>query len=330
MSVKTEKPLFTSPELVHFEGRPVDLTSVDFDWFTESIDLVNQPGRLRDRFETDGYLYLPGLLSEEKVLNARRELLLKYASLGEIDDRVSVDDGVAGDQAGLMTANLRAFSLSLRTGAAYESVILDPALLDVVRSALDGPVRPYDFRWPRLARPAEGCGLHCDGPYMSRGTDRHLSVWIPFGAIEPHEGGLFLLEDSINSAELRDGYLTMDADRDGLVWLDDDLAAVQQSYGTRWLTTHYQPGDVLIFSMKMLHGALENRSPERRCRLSTDSRYLVDGEVPDPRWNGDNLNPHGPGRVFYPGLGKWQNEDFQDEWKYVDERGRLQLGGESQ
>jgi len=71
----------------------------------------------------------------------------------------------------------------------------------------------------------------------------------------------------------------------------------------------------------------ENHSPEDRCRLSTDSRYLVDGEVPDPRWNGDDLNPHGPGRVFYPGLGTWQNEDFQDEWKYVDEWGRIQLTG---
>ena len=327
MTVETEETLFPRPELVRFEGRSVDFENVDIDWLTNSSELIDQPSQLRARFEADGYLYLPGLLDPDLVLAARRELLLKYASLGEIDDRGTVEDGIAGDQGGLMTANLRAFSESLRTGAAYEAVILHQDLLDVVRSALDGAVRPYDFRWPRLARPTEGCGLHCDGPYMSRGTDRHLSVWIPFGKIEPHEGGLILLENSIHSTKLRDGYLQMDADRDGLVWLDDNLAAVQQEYGTRWLTTHYQPGDVLIFSMKMLHGALENQSPEKRCRLSTDSRYLVEGEVPDPRWNGENLNPHGPGRVFYPGLGQWQNEDFQDEWKYVDEWGRMQLRG---
>ncbi|MEM9655951.1 MAG: phytanoyl-CoA dioxygenase family protein, partial [Actinomycetota bacterium] len=306
MAVDTEAALFTHPELLWFEGRPVDLETVTIDRLIESSELIDQPSRLRDRFESDGYLYVSGLMDPELVLAARRELLLKYATLGEIDDRSPVEHGIAGDQGGLMTANLRAFSESLRTGAAYEAVILHQNLIDVVRSALDGPVRPYDFRWPRLARPGEGCGLHCDGPYMSRGTDRHLSVWIPFGSIEPHEGGLMLLEESVHSTKLRDGYLKMDADRDGLVWLDDNLAAVQQEYGSRWLTTHYQPGDVLIFSMKMLHGALENRSPENRCRLSTDSRYLVDGEVPDPRWNGDDLNPHGPGRVFYPGLGKWQ------------------------
>ena len=77
--------------------------------------------------------------------------------------------------------------------------------------------------------------------------------------------------------------------------------------------------------MSTLHGAIDNASQEGRCRLSTDVRYYADGETPDPRWNGDDINPHGPGRVFYPGLGSWANEDFQDEWKYVDEQGRIQL-----
>jgi hypothetical protein len=243
--------------------------------------------------------------------------------IGEVDDRFDVDDGIAGDRGGLRSANLRSFTESARTGAHYESVILDPTLLETVGTLLNGPVRPYDFRWPRLARPGEGCGFHCDGPYMSRGTDRHLSTWIPLGNVAPHEGALMILEDSHRNQELADGYLTMDADRDGLVWLDDDPAAVQQRYGKRWLTSTFAPGDVLIFSMSTLHGAFDNMSESHRCRLSTDSRYLVDGEVPDPRWNGDDLNPHGPGRVFYPGLGSWENADFQDEWKYVDEHGRL-------
>ena len=160
---------------------------------------------------------------------------------------------------------------------------------------------------------------------MNRATDRHLSTWIPLGTITPEEGGLIVLEDSHTNAELLSGYLAMDADRDGLVWLDDDPVAVQKQYGKRWLTTTFEPGDVLAFTMNTLHGALDNSSSEGKCRLSTDSRYYVDGETPDPRWNGTDVHPHGPGRVFYPGLGRWANADFQDEWKYVDEQGRLQL-----
>lgn len=312
---------------LRFAGKPVDPDAIDLVELRPSIDLVEHPGELRQRFKDDGYVFLPGLLDEAAVVAARRELLLKYAVLGEIDDRQPLLDGIAGDRGGLATANLRAFTESLRTGLCYEAVLLDEALLTVIGDLLDGPVQPFDFRWPRLARPGEGCGLHCDGPYMSRGTDRHLSAWIPLGSIRADEGGLVLLEGSVHSEELASGYLKMDADRDGLVWLSDDLAAVKDRYGDRWATAHYGPGDVLIFSMAMLHGAFDNRSPEQRCRLSTDSRYLVAGEEPDPRWNGEDLDPHGPGRVFYPGLGQWRNEDFQDEWKYVDDHGRLRLGG---
>lgn len=169
------------PDLLEFNGRPVNPASIHLGTLQESADLIGRPEQLHHRFEADGYLYLPGLLDPDSVLAARHELLLKYATLGEIDDRRPLLQAVAGDRSGLAGANMRAFTESLRTGARYESVILDPRLIEVVAAVLDGPIRPYDFRWPRLARPGEGCGLHCDGPYMSRGTDRHLSTWIPLG-----------------------------------------------------------------------------------------------------------------------------------------------------
>ena len=310
---------------LRFGGRPFDSAPDRLGELVDRAPLIADGPMLRRTFHDDGHVLLRGLVDPVKVLAAREELLLKYAILGEVDDRHPIMDAIAGDASGVAVANLRAFTQSLRTGARYESVILDPALIEVVGTLLDGPVRPYDFRWPRLARPGEGCGFHCDGPYMSRGTDRHLSVWIPLGRIEPHEGALMVLEDSHRSEELAGGYLQMDADRDGLTWLDDDPAKVQERFGARWLTTTFEPGDVLVFGMNVLHGAFDNESETRRCRLSTDSRYLVDGEVADPRWNGVDLNPHGPGRVFYPGLGSWANADFQDEWKYVDEHGRIRL-----
>jgi ectoine hydroxylase-related dioxygenase (phytanoyl-CoA dioxygenase family) len=140
-----------------------------------------------------------------------------------------------------------------------------------------------------------------------------------------HEGALMLLEGSHTSERLHSGYLQADADRDGLTWLDDDPTVVREKYGTRWLSTDFRPGDVLCFGMHMLHGALENRSTTGRCRLSSDSRYQRVDEPADPRWNGERFEGHGGSRVFYPGLGAWNNDDFQDEWKHVDERGRIQV-----
>lgn len=295
-----------------------------FGEFADDSALLDDPAALRARFNAAGWVFLRGLLPAETVLAARHEILTKYAIVGEIDDRHPIDDAVPGDRHGVLTTNMRAFTESVRTGHHYESVILHRRLLDVVGHLLEGEATPFTMRWPRLVRPGEGCGFHCDGPYMNRGTDRHLSCWIPLGRVEPANSGLAILEGSHTDPDLAAGYLAMDADRDGLVWLDEDPDVVRRRYGRRWLTTTYEPGDVLIFTMATLHGAFDNADADR-CRLSTDSRYYAAGETPDPRWNGDDINPHGPGRVFYPGLGRWANADFQDEWKYVDEQGRIIL-----
>ena len=306
-------------------GHTVDTHPDRFGELTPSNHLLDDAPALRAAMAEDGHLFFRGLLDPEVVLAARHEVLLKYAILGEIDDRHPVDDAIAGDGAAVPSANLRAFSESVRTGASYRRVTDAPEVLAVHRCLLDGDVRSFDMRWPRFVRPGEGCGFHCDGPYMNRGTSRIFSSWIPLGRVDRHEGALMLLEGSHRSERLHDGYLRADADRDGLTWLDADPVAVQDLYGARWLKTDFEPGDVLCFGMHTLHGALDNRSTTGRCRLSSDSRYQRTDEPADPRWNGADFEGHGGRRVFYPGLGQWNNDDFQDEWKDVDEMGRLRL-----
>jgi hypothetical protein len=304
---------------------PVDIRPERFGELEPANHLLGHDAALREAMSERGHLFFRGLLDPDIVLAARHEVLLKYAILGEIDDRHPIDEAIAGDGAGVRHANLRAFSESVRTGSAYMRVTDAPEVLAVHSALLDGEVRSFDMRWPRFVRPGEGCGFHCDGPYMNRGTSRIFSSWIPLGRVDRHEGALIVLEDSHRSEQLHAGYLQADADRDGLTWLDDDPVAVQQQYGARWLTTDFRPGDVLCFGMHTLHGALDNRSETGRCRLSSDSRYQRVDEPADPRWNGEAFEGHGGSRVFYPGLGQWNNDDFQDEWKDVDEMGRLRL-----
>jgi hypothetical protein len=304
-----------------FELDPAELGELE-----PANDLLGDDAGLRAAMADRGYLFFRRLLDPHLVTDARREVLLKYAIVGEIDDRSPIDDAIAGDGDGVGVANLRALSESVRTGARYLAVTDAPEVLAIHAALLDGPVRSFDMRWPRFVRPGEGCGFHCDGPYMNRGTDtaRIFSSWIPLGRVRRHEGALMLLAGSHRSDRLRD-YLSADADRDGLQWLDDDPSVVRAQYGGRWLTTDFEAGDVLCFGMHTLHGAIDNLSTEGRCRLSSDSRYQRTDEPADPRWNGRDFEGHGGRRVFYPGLGRWNNDDFQDEWKDVDERGRLRL-----
>ena len=306
-------------------GRQVDTRPDRLGELEPANDLLGEPTALREAMAERGYLLFRELIDPVVVLAARREVLLKYAILGEIDDRFPLDDAVAGDSEGVRSANVRAFSESVRSGAHYLAVTDAPEVVAVHEALLGGLVKSFDMRWPRFVRPGEGCGFHCDGPYMNRGTSRIFSSWIPLGDVVRTDGALMLLENSHRSERLHAGYLQSDADRDGLTWLDDDPSAVLDQYGTRWLTTDFKAGDVLCFGMHTLHGAIDNASTAGRCRLSSDSRYQRIDEPADARWNGKQFEGHGGSRVFYPGLGSWNNDDFQDEWKNVDEHGRIQV-----
>lgn len=304
-------------------GYALDQSAAHFGELSDATSLLGDGQALRERMATHGYLLFRQLIDPGTVLEARREILLKYAAIGEIDDRHDIMEARQGTTDAVGQVNLRAFSESVRTGYWYSNTVLNPALLQMYADLLDGSPAAYDFRWPRFVRPGEGCGFHCDGPYMNHGSDTVYSSWIPLGRVAPIDGSLIVLEDSHKNADLHAGYLSKDADADGLVWLDDDPVKVQKLYGRRWLTTTFEPGDVLCFSMATLHGALDNQSPTGACRLSSDSRYQRADEPFDERWNGETIVGHGGSRVFYPGLGSWNNEDFQDEWKFVDDSGRL-------
>ena len=305
----------------------IDTSSARWGELCDRSALLGDPAALKRTIHDNGYLFFRGLLPSDVVLNARQEILLKYAVLGEIDDRSDLMEAVEGDRSGVAVANLRAFSRSVRNGHWYSQVVDSPILLDVLSSMLDGPVKSFDFRWPRFARPGEGCGFHCDGPYMARGTstDRIFTVWIPLGRVHRHEGALIILEGSHRNESLKNSYLARDADEDNLEWLSDDPNMLSARYGGRWLSADFEVGDALFITMNTVHGALDNNSTVGRCRLSSDSRYQRLDEPFDPRWNGDDPEGHGGRRVFYPGLGKWNNADFQDEWKFVDDKGRLML-----
>jgi ectoine hydroxylase-related dioxygenase (phytanoyl-CoA dioxygenase family) len=64
--------------------------------------------------------------------------------------------------------------------------------------------------------------------------------------------------------------------------------------GGRWLTTSYETGDVLVFSVFTVHASLENRSD--RIRLSADTRYQPANQPAVRRSISADPPGHGPGR----------------------------------
>jgi Phytanoyl-CoA dioxygenase (PhyH) len=312
-----------------FRGIALGTGAGEFGELHDASSLIAAPAAARERADAEGYLLMRGMLDRDVVLAAREEILMKFAIVGEVDAiNHPLADGVQSPHSFIDQVNLIAFTESLRSGMAYSRVVLAPEIMGFFDGFLGGPSRSFDFRWPRFMRKGEATGIHCDGPYITRGTTNVWSAWIPLGDISPHEGALMILEGTHKNEQLRRSYGTRDADRDQIGWLSNEAATLRKRMGGRWLTTGFRAGDVLIFGPYLVHASLDNNSEKLRCRLSSDTRYLLQGDALDPRWNGGVSNPHGGrSRVFLPGTigaaGGRNNKDFQEEWKDVDELGRL-------
>ena len=307
-------------------GIKLDTSAEKFGELRESNNILGDVDAMRTRMADEGYLFFRGLINRDAVLEARQEILLKYAIVGEIDSiNHPLMDAIQSDNTFIDKVNLRAFTESARSGIAYQNVVLNERLIEFYELFFGGAVHPYDFRWPRFVRPGEGCGFHSDGPYMNRGSNRVYTSWIPLGDVTREEGALIILENSHKDETLLSTYAKRDADKEKISWLSTNPLKLQNRFGGRWLSTDFEAGDVLCFGMHMLHGALDNCSPIKRCRLTSDTRYQPAAEPIDERWNGANPEAHGYDKVFLPGLGSWNNQEFQDEWKRVDELGRLVL-----
>lgn len=310
---------------LNFRGMKLDMSSGRTGSLRSSNDILDDVAAQKQRIADEGYLLFRELIDRNAVLDARREILLKYAIVGEIDSNAhDVMESIQQSPSFIDQINLLAFTESIRSGKAYNDVVMHPSLVGFFERLLGGEVATFDFKWPRFVRPGEGTGIHSDIVYIGRGTKNLWSAWIPIGDVALEEGPLIMLERSHRSMQL-DRYWAADADRDGIGWLSDDPLALQDSLGGRWLTTEFAAGDVIVFDTRLVHGSLDNVSPLRRCRLTSDTRYQLAHEPLDDRWNGDIRNPHGgEQKAFLPGIIKATgNREFEEEWKPVDEHGRL-------
>ena len=303
--------MFSNSEtLFHGEHR-IDTSPEAFGELDESTDVLDDAAELSGRMRSDGYVFLRDALDVPTVLNARRSILELLNSEGLIDSSSPLTDGVAASGA---KGNFRP---ELATGNPdVKQLLYSGPLMDVFERILGGPVRHYDYTWLRVMFPGDPSKVtnpHCDVVYMGRGTHTLCTAWTPLGDVPRKMGGLMILENSPQQRETMGNYWDMDVDKycengpeaeaiekGEKVWpdavqggsYDDNAVHARDNIGGRWLTADYKAGDVLIFSIFMLHASMNNTT--NRVRLSTDSRYQLASEPIDERWIGENPVAHGP------------------------------------
>ena len=276
-------------------GLAFDFPGPVVDELEECNSMLGDVPALRERVESEGYLFIRELIPRTKVLEARRIVLESLQREGLLKPQTEIMNGIVNPEA---------------IGKGKSDAIAECLQHEKVRAVLNGeeihaffdryfsePTFVLDLKIIRVQRPGVSTGIHYDVVYMGRGTRRLCSCWIPLGDIAVEQGPLALCAGS-NSlpgfAKLRetyghydvDGTLMRGANGSFSGWFSFDLSEISERFGGRWRTANYRAGDILVFTPLTMHCGLDNNSD--RFRLSSDIRCQPLSEPADPRWIGEH------------------------------------------
>jgi hypothetical protein len=296
-------------------GHRLDTSEQAFGELRDSSYLRSDPGSLHARLEEDGYLFLRGFFRRDDVLATRRGFVERIAALGNLEPGTDPMAAILRRD-GKLQPFWAGWGLD---NPAIKPLLFSGRILDFYRDFFGEAVRPFDATWLRVIGPGHGTQPHCDVVYMGRGTrDKLMTAWVPIGDVPLQVGGLMILEGSHLQQERLASYLNRDVDayctnvpevakieegfRRGVDlraeaararWtgrLSTNPATLREKLGGRWLTTGFEAGDLLTFTMRTVHASLDNQSD---CyRMSTDTRYQPASLPIDERWVGEHHTGH--------------------------------------
>jgi len=286
-------------------GQCLDTAPEAFGELRDSSYLCDDGESLRARMEEDGYLFLRGYFERDDVLAARREVVHRLAKEGALEPGTDPMDAI------IAKGHQSFFRPDLtKKNAPLERLLYTGRMMELYARYFAEPVLHFDYTWLRAMGPGNGTAPHCDVVYMGRGTrEKLLTAWTPLGDAPLTLGGLMILEGSHRQHERLRHYLERDVDTyctngrhareiesgkklwewDG--YLAKNPVSLRQKLGGRWLTTNFEAGDLLTFTMHTVHGSIDNATPDR-IRLSSDSRYQPASLPADERWVGENPIAH--------------------------------------
>ena len=257
----------------------------------ESNDILDKPSALQKRIAEDGYLLIRDLHDNDTVLSARRKILEKLAAKDMLASGTSLMAGVFNPNYSEPTTTGSMGNIELTQLPEFKAVVEGTPIMNFFKHFLGGEARTFDFKWLRTAGPGSGSPIHYDIVFMGRGTQNLYSCWTPFGDVSLDMGPIVLCIGSNRFDKVRETYGQSDVDRDLIQGhFSDNPLEVVEKFGGHWATTTFSAGDVIIFSMFLMHASLVNTSD--KIRITADTRYQLASEAIDDRWIGEKPKGH--------------------------------------
>ncbi len=257
----------------------------------ESNDILGDPDALKERIAADGYLLIRGLHDKETVHRARRRILEKLAAKRMIAPETPLMDGIFNRDYPEPTSTGSMGNKALTQLPEFKAVVEGAPVMGFFKRFLGGEARTFDFKWLRTAGPGSGSPIHYDIVFMGRGTQDLYSCWTPFGDVSLDMGPIVFCLGSNRFEKVRATYGQADVDRDMIEGhFSDNPLEIVEKFGGHWATTTFSAGDVIIFSMFLMHASLVNTSD--KIRITADTRYQLASEPIDERWVGEEPKGH--------------------------------------
>lgn len=306
-------------------GYDLDTSPEAFGYLNEFHgDPIEEVETCKGMYEKDGYLYIKGFWNRPEIVAIRKQLTDRMEHHGFLAPDTDAMNAIPHPDL-LKGIDDRDKGSATLDGIVDEvpdikNVLYEGRIMDFFAAFLGGPCLHFDQIWYRSMAPGFGTVSHCDLVYMSRGTHNLFTSWVPWSDINMRTGGLMILENSLDHEEKLAPYLNRDVDDycsnrplpDGLDleatsdnkvwggWLSKNPVTLREKLGGRWLTSpKFEMGDLLTFSMRLVHGSLDNQSDH--IRISTDTRYQLASDPSDERWVGPaprgHVGYHKRGRV---------------------------------
>ena len=268
------------------QGRPLPTDVVGP--LIETVFNPSQPETMRQRLARDGYLFFRDVLPVSEILSARAEVFERLAEVGEVQLPVSTGTYTGSSRRRALFPDLGSFWQSVSEGPALRLASHGPHVTHVVSTVLAEPAHAHDYLFLRPAVPGRSTHLHYDHPFFARGSNRIHTAWTPLGNIPLDQGPLMIVEGSNQFQDLISQAQAVDykSSSTPLVQLMEDPAELARRRSCRLLTADFRAGDLVLFSMTLLHGSLDNQSAEDHIRLSCDVRWQPCADPIDDRYLG--------------------------------------------
>jgi len=225
------------------------------DELADSRGLAGDPASLRARLAADGYLFLRGLLPQDRVRAAGERVAEALRAGGWTAAGSPRLKPGAGPLEALADPSYRTAVTSL----AFNALPYLAPLRATVRRILGPAAFSYPVKVLRAVAPESlsdrTAGRYIHRDYQGAGVQDMLTTWIPLADIPVELGGLAVRPGGHRDRP-RPPRLLSAGERD-------------------WATADYRPGDVIIFHCLTPHAALPNVG--RRLRLSGDFRWQQPG-----------------------------------------------------